>query len=91
MCHGSNASRKDRPVVIVDSTVWVDYFNGQQTPDTDWLELQLDRQRLGLTTIISNPGSTEVPFLAGLPEDLRFVIALHEGSVVGMAAGYALG
>ena len=48
-------------------------------------------RRLGLTTIFSNPGSTEVPFLAGLPDDLRFVLALHEGSVVGMAAGYALG
>ena len=44
-------------------------------------------RRLGLTTIFSNPGSTEVPFLAGLPGDLRFVLALHEGSVVGMAAG----
>ena len=44
-------------------------------------------RRLELTTIFSNPGSTEVPFLAGLPDDLRFVLALHEGSVVGMAAG----
>jgi len=48
-------------------------------------------RRLELTTIFSNPGSTEVPFLAGLPDDLRFVLALHEGAVVGMAAGYALG
>src|SRR6185436_2092294 len=48
-------------------------------------------RRLELTTIFSNPGSTEVPFLAGLPEDLTFVLGLHEGSVVGMAAGYALG
>jgi benzoylformate decarboxylase len=48
-------------------------------------------RRLGLTTIFSNPGSTEVPFLAGLPEDLRFVLALHEGAVVGMAAGFAMG
>jgi benzoylformate decarboxylase len=46
---------------------------------------------LGLTTIFSNPGSTEVYFLAGLPDDLRFVLALHEGSVVGMATGFALG
>ena len=44
----------------------------------------------GLTTIYSNPGSTEVPLLAGLPEDLRFVLALHEGSVVGMATGAAI-
>jgi benzoylformate decarboxylase len=48
-------------------------------------------RRLGLTRIFSNPGSTEVPFLAGLPENLEFVLALHEGSVVGMAAGYAIG
>ena len=41
----------------------------------------------GLTTLFANPGSTEVPFLAGLPDDLRFVLALHEGSVVGMATG----
>jgi benzoylformate decarboxylase len=44
----------------------------------------------GLTTIFGNPGSTEVPFLAGLPEDLRFVLALHEGSVVGLATGWAI-
>src|SRR3954452_22367464 len=48
-------------------------------------------RRLGLTTIFANPGSTEVPFLAGLPEDIRFVLALHEGSVVGLATGYAIG
>jgi benzoylformate decarboxylase len=48
-------------------------------------------RRRGLTTLFSNPGSTEVPFLAGLPEDLRFVLALHEGAVVGLATGYAIG
>src|SRR5919206_4972289 len=41
--------------------------------------------------IFSNPGSTEVPLLAGLPDDLEFVLALHEGSVVGMATGAAIG
>ena len=46
---------------------------------------------LGLTRIFSNPGSTEVSFLTGLPDDLEFVLGLHEGSVVGMATGYALG
>ncbi|MBV9804799.1 MAG: hypothetical protein JO130_16485 [Solirubrobacterales bacterium] len=47
-------------------------------------------RRLGLTTIFGNPGSTEVAFLAGLPPDFRFVLGLHEGSVVGIATGYAL-
>ena len=48
-------------------------------------------RRRGLTTLFSNPGSTEVAFLAGLPDDIRFVLALHEGSVVGLATGYAIG
>ncbi len=45
---------------------------------------------VGLTTIFSNPGSTEVPFLADLPDDIDFVLALHEASVVGIATGHAL-
>jgi benzoylformate decarboxylase len=48
-------------------------------------------RRLGMTTMFANPGSTEVALLAGLPDDLEFVLALHEGSVVGMAAGHAIG
>ncbi|MGW4406972.1 thiamine pyrophosphate-dependent enzyme [Nonomuraea sp. NPDC004702] len=48
-------------------------------------------RRYGLTTIFGNPGSTEVSLLTGLPDDLRFVLALHEGSVVGMATGWAVG
>lgn len=47
-------------------------------------------RRLGMTTIFANPGSTEVPFLAGLPDDIEFVLALHEGSVVGVATGWAI-
>src|SRR3954464_7917189 len=48
-------------------------------------------RRRGLTTLFSNPGSTEVPLLAGLPDDLRFVLALHENAVVARATGYAIG
>ncbi|GAB2915513.1 thiamine pyrophosphate-dependent enzyme [Nonomuraea fastidiosa] len=48
-------------------------------------------RRHGLTTLFCNPGSTEVPLLTGLPDDLRFVLGLHEGSVVGMATGWAIG
>ena len=39
-------------MVIVDTTVWVDYFQGTSNPETEWLEAELDRQRLGLTDII---------------------------------------
>ncbi|WP_030379179.1 MULTISPECIES: benzoylformate decarboxylase [unclassified Streptomyces] len=46
-------------------------------------------ERQGLTTVFGNPGSNELPFLAGLPEGFRYVLGLHEGAVVGMADGYA--
>ena len=39
-------------MVIVDTTVWVDYFHDVQNPETEWLDAELDRQRLGLTDII---------------------------------------
>src|ERR1700760_3202951 len=48
-------------------------------------------RRFGLTTIFGNPGSTEIPFLPDLPDDIAFVLGLHEGAVVGIASGYALG
>ncbi|MGW0084635.1 benzoylformate decarboxylase [Streptomyces sp. NPDC003393] len=46
-------------------------------------------RRQGLTTVFGNPGSNELPFLAGLPDGFRYVLGLHEGAVVGMADGYA--
>ena len=39
-------------MVIVDTTVWIDFFQGVANPETDWLHLELDRQRLGLTDLI---------------------------------------
>lgn len=39
-------------MVIVDTTVWIDYFRGISNPETDWLDAELDRQRLGLTDLI---------------------------------------
>jgi len=43
----------------------------------------------GMTTIFGNPGSTELPMLAGLPDDFTYILGLHELVVVGMADGYA--
>jgi predicted nucleic acid-binding protein len=34
-------------MTVVDSSVWIDYFNGKKTPNTDWLD-----QALGKTQII---------------------------------------
>ncbi len=45
----------------------------------------------GITTVFGNPGSTELPFLRDFPDDFRYVLALQEASVLGMAEGYARG
>src|ERR1700728_4348692 len=47
-------------------------------------------RRFGMTTIFGTPGSTEISFLTDLPADIEFVLALHEGSAVGIASGYAI-
>jgi predicted nucleic acid-binding protein len=39
-------------VVIVDTTVWIDYFRGQENPETEWLDRELGQQPLGLTDLI---------------------------------------
>ena len=39
-------------MVIVDTTVWIDYLQGTRNPESDWLNAELDRQRLALTDII---------------------------------------
>ncbi|MEV5538095.1 benzoylformate decarboxylase [Saccharopolyspora shandongensis] len=46
-------------------------------------------RELGLTTVFGNPGTTEVPFLTGWPDDFRYVLGLQESVVVAMADGYA--
>lgn len=38
--------------MIVDTSVWVDFLNGVTIPETEWLDLHLDRERIGLTTIV---------------------------------------
>ena len=39
-------------MVIVDTTIWIDYLQDISNPETDWLDTELDRQRLGMTDII---------------------------------------
>ena len=39
-------------MVIVDTTVWVDYLRGTDTPNTAWLDREIERRRLGLTDLI---------------------------------------
>lgn len=39
-------------MVIVDSTVWVDYLNGIQNAETDWLDRKVGNEEIGLTDLI---------------------------------------
>ena len=53
-------------MIVVDTTVWIDYFRGTRTPYADWLESNLTSERLGLTDLIL----CEV--LQGVPTDSQF-------------------
>ena len=39
-------------MVIVDTTVWIDYLNGVETPESEWLDQEATRQRLGLLDLM---------------------------------------
>ena len=80
-------------MVIVDSSVWIDFLNGVTNPETQWLDFRLDHERVGVTTLIL----AEV--LQGLRDDreaaavqaemLKFeIIELHDAALAVEAAGY---
>lgn len=53
-------------MVIVDTTVWIDYLGGVINNETAWLDRSLPRERLGLTDLILS----EV--LQGVRDDASF-------------------
>lgn len=59
-------------MVIVDTTVWIDYLGGATNPHTSWLNRELTRQRLGLTDLIL----CEV--LQGIRDDAAFTQVHHD-------------
>lgn len=52
--------------LLVDSTVWVDYFNGRQTPQTDELDRRLQRDVILVGDLIL------VEVLQGVSDDTHF-------------------
>jgi len=56
-------------MILVDSSVWIDYFNGKQTSQTDWLDSSLGNTPI----VIGNLILTEV--LQGFQNDKDFKIA----------------
>jgi predicted nucleic acid-binding protein len=79
-------------MIIVDTTVWVDYLRGTRTPQADWLEAQLTRERLGLTDLILcevlQGITTDGQFDAVQEELLKF--AVFETGTVELAVEAAL-
>ena len=65
-------TRKRIRMVIVDSSVWVDYLNGVSNEQTDWLELALGKVHVALTSLIL----CEV--LQGIRHDRRFSETLEQ-------------
>lgn len=59
-------------MVIVDTTVWIDYFGGVKNAESDWLDREIPQQRLGLTDVIL----CEV--LQGIREEASFARVLRE-------------
>ena len=53
-------------MVIVDTTVWIDYLAGIANSQTSWLDREMERQRLGLTDL----NLCEV--LQGVRDDVAF-------------------
>lgn len=46
-------------------------------------------RRQGITTMLGNRGSNELPFLQDYLSDFRCILGLHEGAVIAMADGFA--
>ncbi|MFJ4847291.1 benzoylformate decarboxylase [Streptomyces sp. NPDC088733] len=43
----------------------------------------------GVSAVFGNPGSNELSFLTGLPENIPYYLVLQEGAAIAMADGYA--
>lgn len=39
-------------MIIVDTTIWVDYLRGTRSAHADWLDSRLAKERVGLTDLI---------------------------------------
>jgi len=46
-------------------------------------------RHFGVDALFGNPGSTELPMLQAMPDDIAYVLGLNEAVVIAMADGYA--
>ncbi|HEX2055023.1 MAG TPA: PIN domain nuclease [Nitrospiraceae bacterium] len=77
-------------MIIIDTTVWIDYFRGAHSPHADWLEANLVSERLGLTDLILcevlQGITVPAEFDAVLMELSRFMVFATGGIEVAVAA-----
>jgi predicted nucleic acid-binding protein len=59
-------------MIVVDTTVWIDYLGGTANPHTNWLDREMGRQRLGLTDLIF------CEILQGIRDEATFKQMQHE-------------
>jgi predicted nucleic acid-binding protein len=59
-------------VIILESSVLIDYLNGKITPHTDWLDQNADATQMGLTDLIL------YEVLRGVREDKRLAAVQEE-------------
>ncbi len=77
-------------MVIVDTTVWIDYLHAIENPETLWLDRELERRRMGLTDLILcevlQGIRHERDFVQVQSELLKFKIHRTGGSELAVAA-----
>jgi len=59
-------------MVIVDTTVWIDYLRGTRNNETDYFDREVALQRFGLTDLIL------CEILQGIGDEKAFLRVLHE-------------
>src|SRR5579864_3111799 len=76
-------------MVIVDTTVWIEYLRGNDNPETRWLDRELQRQPLGLTDLILCEvlqGTRDPVFSQVRADLLKFNVFQTGGSDLAVAA-----
>jgi predicted nucleic acid-binding protein len=59
-------------MVIIDTTIWIDYLRGARNKETDYFDREIARQRFGLTDLIL------CEILQGIRDEQSFTRVLHE-------------
>jgi predicted nucleic acid-binding protein len=71
-------------MVIVDTTVWIDYLRGTSNAEVLWLDRELQRQRLGLTDLILSEvlqGVRDKGAFDGVRQDLLKFLVFETGGI----------